>query len=126
MVDQDDKEEQRRNRKYKPKDCPVVVVEEIVGYRDNRHYLQENLIFVVMTKEMEAWFLADSNLEFDCMGTRPEEVLNPSDLVAKQLGVSSHGLIAHRLKDKFSLERAAENAPSAKRFLNKLESISQL
>lgn len=126
MVDQDDKEEQRRNHKYKPKDCPLTIVEEIIGYRDNRHYWLENLIFIVMTREMEAWFLADPILGFDCMGNKPEEILNPSDLVAKQLGVSSHGLIAHRLKDSFSLERAAENAPSAKRFLNKLESISQL
>lgn len=126
MVDQDDKEEQRRNRKYKPMDCPVTVVKEIVGYRDNKHYLLENQFFIVMTREMEAWFLADPNLEFDCMGKQPEEILNPSDLVAKQLGVSSHGLIAHRLKDRFSLERAAKNAPSAKRFLNKLENISLL
>ena len=126
MVDQDDKEEQRRNRKYKHKDCPVTVVEEIVGYRDNKHYFRGNEIFVVMTREMEAWFLADPSLGFDCMGRQPEEILNPSDLVAKQLGVSSHGRIAHRLKDKFSLERAAKNAPSAKRFLNKLENISLL
>ncbi|MDP3442853.1 MAG: DUF4276 family protein [Ignavibacteria bacterium] len=126
MVDQDDKEEQRRNRKYKPKDCPVTVVEEIVGYRDNKHYLQKNHFFIVMTREMEAWFLADPNLGFYCMGKQPEEILNPSDLVAKQLGVSSHGLIAQRLKDKFSLERAAKNAPSARRFLNKLKNISLL
>jgi hypothetical protein len=126
MVDQDDKEEQRRNHKYKPKDCPVTVVEEIVGYRDNKHYLHENQFFIVMTREMEAWFLSDPNLGFDCLGKHPEEILNPSDLIAKQLGVSSHGLIAHRLKDKFSLERAAENAPSARRFLSKLESISDI
>ena len=126
MVDQDDKEEKLRNRKYKTKDCPKIVIEEIVGYRDNKHYLRENMIFVIMTRELEAWFLADPNLEFDCMGKKPEELLNPSDIVSKQLGVSSHGRIAHRLKDKFSLERAAENAPSAKRFLSKLESISLL
>ncbi len=125
MVDQDDKEEQRRNHKYKPKDCPVVVVNEIVGYRDNRHYLQENLIFVVMTREMEAWFLADPNLNFDCLGQKPEEILNPSDIVAQQLGTRSHGRIAHKIKDDFSLERAANNSQSAKRFLEKLIQISQ-
>ncbi|AHW61449.1 protein of unknown function [Draconibacterium orientale] len=125
MVDQDDKEAQRRNRKYKPVDCPMIVVNEITGYRDNGHYLKDNQIFIIMTKEMEAWFLADEKLNFDCGGQRPEEILNPSDLVGKQLGTSSHGRIAHKLKDKFSLARAAENAPSARRFLNKLEQISQ-
>jgi hypothetical protein len=125
MVDQDDKEEQRRNRKYKPKDCPIVVVDEIVSYRDNSHYLQDNLIFVVMTREMEAWFLADPNLNFDCNGQNPEIILNPSDLVAKQLGTTSHGRIAHKIKEGFSLERAAQNAPSAQRFLDKLIFISQ-
>jgi hypothetical protein len=125
MVDQDDKEEQKRSKKYKPIDCPMIVVDEIKGYRDNRHYLKENQIFIVMTREMEAWFLADENLHFDCEGKQPEEILNPSDLVSKQLQTSSHGKIASKIKDNFSLERAAENAPSARRFLNKLEQISQ-
>jgi len=125
MIDQDDKEDQRKNRKYKPKDCPLVVVEEIKNFGENHHYLQENLIFVVMTREMEAWFLADPNLNFDCNGQEPEIILNPSDLVAKQLGTCSHGRIAHKIKDKFSLERAAQNAPSAQRFLDKLIYISQ-
>jgi hypothetical protein len=126
MVDQDDKEAQKKNKKYKPVDCPLTVVNEIINYRDNKHYYKENHIFVVMTREMEAWFLADSELKFDCLGKDPEEIYNPSDVIAQQLGVSSHGLIAHRLKDRFSLERAAENAPSAKRFLSKLQSISQI
>ncbi|MBN2634830.1 MAG: hypothetical protein JXR61_01075 [Prolixibacteraceae bacterium] len=125
MVDQDDKEAQRRNRKYKPVDCPMIVVDEIKGYRGNRHYFRDNQIFIVMTREMEAWFLADSELNFDCGGQQPEEILNPSDLIGEQLGTSSHGRIAHKLKDKFSIARAAENAPSARRFLNKLEQISQ-
>jgi hypothetical protein len=125
LVDQDDKYEQRKNRKYKPIDCPMVVVDEIKKYRDNKHYLQDNQIFIIMTKEMEAWFLADNELDFDCEGIAPEEILSPSDLVSKHLGISSHGKIAHKIKDKFSLVRAAKNAPSAKRFLNKLEQISQ-
>lgn len=126
LVDQDDKTEKRqKKRKYKPIDCPVIVVDEIKTFRDNKHYLKDNQIFVIMTREMEAWFLADENLNLDCEGQVPEEILNPSDLVTKQLGTSSHGKIAHKVKDKFSLSRAAENSPSARRFLNKLEYISQ-
>lgn len=125
MVDQDDKHELLRNRKYKPKDCPIEVVDEILNFRDNKHYLQDNLFFIVMTREMEAWFLADPGLHLNCNGQEPEKILNPSDLVAKQLGTTSHGRIAQKIKDNFSLERAAQNAPSAQRFLNKLIFISQ-
>ncbi|MDZ7740943.1 MAG: hypothetical protein U5Q03_04120 [Bacteroidota bacterium] len=64
LVDQDDKNEKKRKKlKYKLKDCPMVVVKEILGYRDNGHYSKDNQIFVVMTREMEAWFLADPNLK---------------------------------------------------------------
>jgi len=56
LFDQDDKEEQRRNKKYKPVDCPFVAVQELQRFRDNRNYINDNQIFVVMTREMEAWF----------------------------------------------------------------------
>ncbi|MCF8372846.1 MAG: DUF4276 family protein [Bacteroidales bacterium] len=123
MVDQDDKETQKKNRKYKPVDCPKLIVDEIVNFRDNRHYVKENLIFVVMTREMEAWFLADEELSLDCNNQKPEEILNPSDVIAKQLGTHSHGRIAIKVKGKFSIERAAKNAPSAFRFIKKLKEI---
>jgi hypothetical protein len=123
LVDQDDKKEQRRNRGYRPSDCPIVVVNEIQNFRDNRNYIFEENSFVIMTREMEAWFLADENLGFNFEG-QPEEILNPSDVVAGQLGTSSHVKIANRLKDRFSLVRASENSSSAKRFLDKLEQIA--
>ena len=123
LVDQDDKEEQRKNRGYTPPDCPIVVVNEIQNFRDNRNYIFEKNYFVIMTREMEAWFLADSILNFNYNG-QPEEILNPSDIVGKQLGTSSHVKIANRLKDKFSLVRASENSRSAKRFLDKLNQIA--
>lgn len=124
LVDQDDKEQQIRNQKYNPPDCPLTVVDEIRTYRDNKHYTSSNLFFIVMTREMEAWFLADAKMDFHFEG-EPEKIINPSDIVAKKLGTSSHVRIANKLKDTFSLERAAENAPSAKRFLQKLTQISQ-
>lgn len=123
LVDQDDKEVQRRNNKYKPLDCPIKVVEEIKRHGDNGHYVKDNLIFVVMKREMEAWFLADSNLNFKFDG-QPDEILNPSKLIEIQLGTSSHVKIANKIMDGFSLPRAAENSPSAKRFLLKLTQIS--
>lgn len=124
LVDQDNKQERnKRKKKYKYKDCPVDVVNEIKQFRDNEHYQNENLIYVVMTRELEAWFLADPNLGFDCEGKNPEEIIDPSELVSKHLKTRSHGRIAHKVKDNFSLERAAENSKSAKRFLNKLIEI---
>ena len=123
LVDQDDKEEQRKNRGYIPPDCPIVVVNEIQNFRDNRNYIFEENSFVIMTREMEAWFLADDDLNFNYDG-EPEEILNPSDVVGEQLGTSSHVKIANRLKDRFSLARASENSRSAKRFLDKLEQIA--
>jgi len=123
LVDQDDKEEQKKNRGYSPPDCPIVVVNEIQNFRDNRNYIFEENSFVIMTREMEAWFLADDNLNLNYDGN-PEEILNPSDIVCEQLGTSSHVKIANKLKDKFSLVRAAENSRSAKRFLDKLKEIA--
>lgn len=123
LVDQDDKEEQRKNKGYKPPDCPIVVVNEIQKFRDNRNYIFEENSFVIMTREMEAWFLADANLNLNYDG-QPEEILNPSDIVGEQLGTSSHVKIANRLKDRFSLVRATENSRSAKRFLEKLKQIT--
>lgn len=124
MVDQDDKEQQKRNRKYKPQDCPLSVIDEISNFADNSHYLKNNHIFVVMVKEFEAWLLADDHLDYHFDGL-PEQVNNPSEIVQKQEKTSNHVKIAKRIIDKFSLERAAVNAPSAKRFLEKLESISK-
>lgn len=123
LVDQDDKEEQRKNRGYRPPDCPIVVVNEIKNFRDNRNYIFNENLFVIMTREMEAWFLADVNLNLFCEG-EPEEILNPSDSVGEQLGTLSHVKIANRLKDRFSLVRASENSRSAKRFLDKLKEIA--
>ncbi len=123
LLDQDDKEEQRKNRGYRPPDCPIVVVNEISNFRDNRNYVFEENTFIIMTREMEAWFLADENLNFEYEGN-PENILNPSDFVGKQLGITSHIKIVNRLKDKFSLIRAAENSRSAKRFLDKLREIA--
>ncbi len=90
---------------------------------NNRNYPFEENSFVIMTREMEAWFLADNNLNFHYVN-EPEEILNPSDIVGEQLGTSSHIKIANRLKDRFSLVRASENSRSAKRFLEKLAQIT--
>ena len=90
---------------------------------NNRNYPFEENSFVIMTREMEAWFLADNNLNFHYVN-EPEEILNPSDIVGEQLGTSSHIKITNRLKDRFSLVRASENSRSAKRFLEKLAQIT--
>lgn len=122
MIDQDDKEQQRKNRKYKPVDCPLITVNEIISYGGNKHNISDNLIFIVMTREFEAWLIADKSLGFTYDGN-PEEIINPSDFIGKQLRTSSHIMIANLFKDKFSIERAAKNAKSANRFLLKLREI---
>lgn len=116
-------DDQRKNRGYMPPDCPIVVVNEIQNFRDNRNYIFEENTFVIMTREMEAWFLADANLNLNYDGN-PEEILNPSDIVGEQLRTSNHVKIANRLKDRFLLVRASENLRSAKRFLDKLNEIA--
>jgi len=125
LVDQDSKVDQRKNRKFEPDDCPIVVVDEIVKFHDNKHYFKkERDIFIIMVREMEAWFLADAHLGYVYDGL-PEDILNPSELIEKTEKTTNHVLIANRVAKSFSLERAAEKAPSAKRFLNKLAEISQ-
>jgi alkyl hydroperoxide reductase subunit AhpF len=123
MVDQDDKEAQKKNKKYSPQDCPIVVVSEIINFRDNRHYHKANHIYIVMTREFEAWLLADVNLGYTFVGL-PEEVINPSQIIEEQEKTTNHVIIAKRVVEKFSLERAAQNAPSAKRFLTKLKQLN--
>ncbi len=123
MVDQDDKENQKRNRKYNPPDCPLIVAQEICNFGDNKNYLSENLVFIIMKREFEAWLLADWQLEYKFEGL-PEDIINPSAIIEKQEKTTNHVIIAKRVIGRFSLERASENAPSAKRFLNKLTDIS--
>lgn len=125
LVDQDDKEEQKRNRKYRVPDCPIIIVNDIKDYRDNRHYISDNIIFVIMTREMEAWFLADNCLGYKFEGS-PESILNPSAIIEQHERTSNHVLIARRVASKFSLKRAAEFSISANRFLTKLTQISPL
>lgn len=123
MVDQDDKEAQKKNKKHAPADCPMVVVSEIRNYRDNMHYHKDNHIYIVMTREFEAWLLADDNLGYTFEG-QPEEVINPSKIVEKHEKTTNHVIIAKRVIDKFSFERAAQKAPSANRFLTKLKQLN--
>ncbi len=71
---------------------------------------------------MEAWFLADSVLGFNI--EEPEKVDNPSEIIEKKYDISCHVRIANRVKNNFSLERAAKNSLSAKRFLEKLSNLA--
>jgi len=104
--------------------CPLDTKQELIEYRDNSHHSKGSHIYIVMTREMEAWFLADDELNFEYDG-QSENLSNPSKVVGKKIGTSNHVRIADKIKDSFSLERAAKNAPSAKRFLEKLEQCSK-
>ncbi len=123
LVDQDDKEKQKKNKGYSLPDCPIFVVNEIQYFQNNKNYIFQENSFVIMTREMEAWFLVDNNLNLNYDGN-PEEILNPSVIVGKQLDTSSHVKIANKLKDRFSLVRASENSRSAKRFIDRLKEIA--
>ena len=112
LVDQDNDE------------CPLKTKNDILTFKDNRHYNSENLIFISMTREIEAWFLADEKLKFNI--NNPENEGNPSLIMENIYQTKSHVKIAHRVKKTFSLERATKNSKSAKRFLNKLKKIKQL
>ncbi len=123
LLDQDDLTEQNKTSRKKLQDCPLAVVNEIINFKDNGNYSYSEICFIVMTREMEAWFLADSNLNLECDG-EPDKVISPSDINGKQIRVSNHVTIANRFKDKFTLVSAAKKSKSAKRFLDKLNLIS--
>ncbi len=128
LFDLDDKKNEKKTKsKKKIKDCPVGAVEEVKKFGDNKNYLKDNQIFVVMVREMEAWFLADEELGYTYENDDPEEVKNPSEIIEKAENSKNHILLANRVvKKKFSLERAAKNSSSAKRFLTKLKFVNKI
>lgn len=103
--------------------CPLKTKKDILTFRDNKNYSFNDIIFIVMIREMEAWFLADEKLEFNI--DKPENEKNPSQIIENKYNTKSHTIIAKRVEKIFSLERAAKNSKSAKRFLNKLKEIKQ-
>lgn len=125
LMDQDDNSVKYKKCKYTPRDCPRKAIDELLNYRDNQHYVNDRVVFVVMIRELEAWLLADKELGLEFEGKNPEQILNPSEVVAEQIRTTSHIKIANRFAERFSIERAAEKAASAKRFIKKLEVISQ-
>ncbi len=112
LVDQDNDE------------CPLKTKNDILTFKDNKNYSFNNITFIVMIREMEAWFLADEKLKFNI--NKPENEKNPSQIFEKIYNTQNHVKIAKRVENTFSLERAAKNSKSAKRFLNKLKEIKQL
>ena len=96
-------------------------------------------IIIIAVKQIEAWFLADSEtlsqlmndiffFEFPEKEPSPFEKLRTLFLEKTKRGVGTKDILAARmLKYGFSLQRAAQhpNCPSATYFLNKLKHINQ-
>lgn len=96
----------------------------------------EHLIVTIAVKELESWFLADSNLlsnlaktnkqiEFPELENDPKSFINT--IRKKTFKGSPPALANSMVINGFSIENAAKhpNCPSAKYFIKKLESLNQ-
>lgn len=109
----------------------VDAVRQRIGSYINQH-------IVVSVKQLEAWFLADSQTLGTLLGEpftfdKPEEERNPYETIRQlfiaktERGVGTKPMLARRmLKYGFSIERAAEhpNCPSARYFLDTLQTLA--
>lgn len=100
----------------------------------------QNEILVVSVKQIESWFLADSEsmsnlfrqkyfFEFPENEIVPYETIRRESLRIREQGFGKNAKLkfaAKFIRDGFSIENAANhpNCPSAKYFINKLQSLS--
>lgn len=112
-------------------DCVVKAREEIKS---------DEVVKIIVVKAIESWFIADSSSLTSFFGQdyfhdSPESIDNPfsylknKSLEIKQRGISDKLIFAGiMLKYGFSIENAANhpNCPSAKYFINKLQSLSTI
>ncbi|UTA67077.1 MULTISPECIES: DUF4276 family protein [Emticicia] len=103
----------------------------------NKVNAKETDIVAVAVKEFESWYLADSDalskvLNIEICITHPENIQEPfKEMVSINKGTAlgkSKPLLARKmLRANFSIENAANhpNCPSAKYFINKLQSLSR-
>lgn len=109
----------------------VDAVRQRIGSHADQH-------IAISVKQLEAWFLADSQTLGTLLGEPvtielPEEEDKPFETIRQLFltktgrGVGTKPMLARRmLKYGFSIERAAEhpNCPSARYFLNKLQTLA--
>jgi len=112
-------------------DCVVKAREEIKS---------DEVVMIIVVKAIESWFIADNNtltayFEQDFYHDSPESIDNPFEyLKNKNKEIRNRGIndklifAGNMLRLGFSIENAADhpNCPSAKYFLNKLQSLSKI
>jgi hypothetical protein len=112
-------------------DCIVKAREEIKS---------DEVVKIIVVKAIESWFVADSNtltayFEQDFHHDSPESIDNPFDyLKNKNKEIRNRGIndklifAGNMLRLGFSIENAANhpNCPSARYFINKLQSLSKI
>lgn len=113
------------------KENSIDAVQQRIGNFSDQH-------IIVSVKQLEAWFLADSQTLGTLLGEsftfdKPETDANPYETIRQLFidktgrGIGTKPMLARRmLKYGFSLERAAAhpNCPSARYFLTKLQTIA--
>ncbi len=104
----------------------------------NKVNIIENEVVVVAVKEFESWYLADSDALYRAFNKEicvinPESIQEPlKEIVVinngKGFGGSKPFLAKKMLRANFSIENAANhpNCPSARYFINKLQSLSKI
>lgn len=112
-------------------DCVIKAREEIKA---------DEVVKIIVVKAIESWFIADSNTLTTYFGQdfshdapesidKPFQFLKTKSLEIRQRGISDKLIFAGiMLKYGFSVENAAShpNCPSAKYFINKLQSLSKI
>ena len=110
-----------------------------ISLTKSRITTSDNIIVIVAVRQIEAWFLADSNtlshlLKENFEFERPEEEADPFEtlknifLTRYNRGIGGKDIFTRRmLKYGFSIENAAQhpNCPSAAYFLKKLKQLAE-
>ncbi|AQG79037.1 hypothetical protein [Spirosoma montaniterrae] len=135
--------EEKRNKLFSAGASLIVILTDLdkdACITKTKQRIQDfsNQVVVVAVKEIEAWFLADSDVLTDLIGApvyfdHPEKEEQPFETI-KQIflnktgrGVGTKPMLARRmLKYGFSIEAAAKhpNCPSARYFLTKLQTLA--
>ncbi|WP_428658029.1 hypothetical protein [Runella sp.] len=115
----------------------------ITSAKEEINSTDDNIKKVIVVRQIETWFLADTLLMEHCFGgsfrimfpetavpegiPKPEEKLKEISVATRNgRGIGDKLLFAKRLiMNGFSIEHSAQNSPSAAYFLNKLHSLNR-
>ncbi|RYU94861.1 hypothetical protein [Emticicia agri] len=138
--------EHRENLKDKQAEIIIIITDlddlSCITLTKQRIKPLENEIIIVSVKQIESWFLADSEsmstlfkqkyfFEFPEREMIPYETIRRESLRIREQGFGKNAKLkfaAKYIRNGFSIENAANhpNCPSARYFINKLQSLSKI